>query len=197
MPPQATHIHIAHTSPTPLIPRTTLIHSTSTALGTIPEPRVSRTCPAVSIITPHPTPTSAWPSTSHSHTLLAYTHATQTTVHASQSHQPPHPHRVPRQPSRQTKDDHMTTYTPQGHIPSSRSESNLRILQVNINGIKTNYMSSNGLFMTRRQISSQFRKPSSPLRKRHPKYITSPPCVPIGCTMQDVGSLNLLETTLH
>ena len=48
----------------------------------------------------------------------------------------PHPHRVPRQPHRQTNDDHMTTDTPQGHRHSSRSETNLIILQVNINGIK-------------------------------------------------------------
>ena len=37
---------------------------------------------------------------------------------------------------RQTKDDHMTTDTTQGHRPSSKSERNLIILQVNINGIK-------------------------------------------------------------
>ena len=44
------------------------------------------------------------------------------------------------------------------------------------------------------QISSQFRKPSGPLKQTHPKYITLPPCVPIGCTRQEVGSL---ESTLH
>ena len=47
------------------------------------------------------------------------------------------------------------------------------------------------------QISSQFRKPSSPLKQTHQKYITSPPCVPIGCTRQKVGSIHSLETTLH
>ena len=47
------------------------------------------------------------------------------------------------------------------------------------------------------QTSSEFRKPSSPLKQTHPKYITSPPCVPIGCTRQEVGSLHSLETTLH
>ena len=31
-PPRAKHIHISHTPPTPLIPHTTLIHSTSAAL---------------------------------------------------------------------------------------------------------------------------------------------------------------------
>ena len=45
-------------------------------------------------------------------------------------------HRVPRQPLRQTKDDHMTTETTQAHMPSSKNERNLTILQVNINGIK-------------------------------------------------------------
>ena len=132
-PPRAKHIHISHSPPTPHIPRTTLIHNTSAALDIIPEPCVTPTCPALT--TPHPSPTPALPSTSHHHTLSTDTHATQTTVHASQSQQPPHPHRVARQPHRQTK-YHMTTDTTQGHIPSSKSERNLIILQVNINGIK-------------------------------------------------------------
>ena len=133
--PSQTH---THTPSTPFIPRTTLIHSTSAALDTIPEPRVSPTCPALTTTTPHPSSTYALPSPSHSHTLSSYTHATQTTVHASQSQQPPHPHRVPRQPHKQTKDDHMTTDTTHGHRPSSKSERNVIILQVNINGIKNN-----------------------------------------------------------
>ena len=91
-PPPAKHIHISHTPPTPHIPRTTLIHNTSAALDTIPEPRVPPTCSALT--TPHPPLTSALPSTSHHQTLSAYTHETQTTVHASQSQQPPHPHRT-------------------------------------------------------------------------------------------------------
>ena len=56
---------------------------------------------------------------------------------------------------------------------------------------------SSGEVGTHMQISSQFRKPSSPLKQTHPKYITSPPCVPIGCTRQEVGSLHSLEATLH
>ena len=36
------------------------------------------------------------------------------------------------------------------------------------------------------QISSQFRKTSSPLKLKHPKYITSQQCAPIGCTRQEV-----------
>ena len=46
-PPRAKHIHIIHTPPTPLTPCTTLIHSTSAALDTIPEPYVPPTCPAI------------------------------------------------------------------------------------------------------------------------------------------------------
>ena len=80
---------------------------------------------------------------------------------------------------------------------SSRSERNLIILQVNINGSKTNSRSSNYLFTTHMQISPQCRKPSSPLKQTHTKYITSPPSVPIGCTRQEVGSPHSLETTLH
>ena len=47
------------------------------------------------------------------------------------------------------------------------------------------------------QTSSQFRKPSSPLKPKHPKYITSQQCAPIGCTRQGVGLLHSLETTSH
>ena len=143
------------------------------------------------LTTPHPFPTPAFLSTSHHHTLSADTHATQTTVHASQSQQPPHPHRVPRQPHRQTKDDHMATYTTQGHRPSSKSEINIIILQVNINGIK-NSRSSNCLFTTHMQTSSQLRNPSSPLKSKHPKYITSQVCEPIS---QLQTFIYLLETT--
>ena len=53
----------------------------------------------------HTDHTPALPSPSHPHTLTAHTHATQTTVHASQSPQQPHAqHRVLRQPHKQTKD---------------------------------------------------------------------------------------------
>ena len=159
-PPRAKHIHISHTPPNPHIPRTTLIHNTSDALDTMPEPRVPPTCPALT--TPHPFPIPALPSTSHHHTLSADTHATQTTVNASQSQQPPHPHMDPRQLHRQTKNDNMTTDT---HIPSSKSQINLIILQVNIHGIKTNWRSSNCLFTTHMQISSQW-------LQRHSLHVT-------------------------
>ena len=42
---------------------------------------------------------------------------------------------VPRQPHRQTKEDHVTTDTTQGHRPRSKSKRHLFIMQVNINGI--------------------------------------------------------------
>ena len=73
----------------------------------------------------------------HPPTLTPHTHATQTTVHASQSPQQPHAqHRVLRQPHKQTKDYHSTANTTQTHRPSSKSERNLIILQVNINGLR-------------------------------------------------------------
>ena len=46
---------------------------------------------------------------------------------------------VPRQPHRQTKDDHMTTDTTQTHITCSKSERNLITLQASINGIKNKF----------------------------------------------------------
>ena len=80
------NIYISHTPPTPLIIRTTLIHSTSAALDTIPEPRVPPICPALNKATPHPSTTSALQSPSHPHTLSARIHATQRTVHSYNSH---------------------------------------------------------------------------------------------------------------
>ena len=167
---RAKHIHISHTPPTPHIPRTALIHNTSAALNTIPEPRVPATCPV--LITPHPSPTPALPSTSHHHTLSADTHATQTTVYESRSQQPPHPHRVPRPPHRQTKDDHMTTDTTQGHKPRSKSERNLIILQVNINRIKNKIEELKLLIHDIHADIITIQEPSSPLKQTHPKYIT-------------------------
>ena len=60
--PRAKHIHISHTPPTPLIPRTTLIHNMLAALDRIPEPRVPPTCHGLTTTTPHPSPTPALPS---------------------------------------------------------------------------------------------------------------------------------------
>ena len=124
---------MSHTLQTPL---TTLIASTSPVLDKTPEPRVPL-IHALIATTPPPDPTLAWPSPSHHRTLTAHTQATQTTVHASQSPQQPHSqHRVLRQPHKQTKDYHRTTNTTQKHRPSSKSERNLIILQVNINGLR-------------------------------------------------------------
>ena len=124
-PPRAKHIHMSHTPPTPLT-------SMSPVLDKTPEPRVPLTA-----TTPHPDPSPELPSPSHPHTLTALTHATQTTAHASHSPQQPHAqHRVLRQPHKQTKDYHRTTNTTQKHRPSSKSERNLIMLQVNINGLR-------------------------------------------------------------
>ena len=126
---RAKHIHMSHTPLTPLT-------STSPVLDKIPEPRVPL-IHALTATTPHPYPTPTLPSPSHPHTLTAHTHATQTTVHASQSPQQPQAqHRVLRQPHKQTKDHHRTTNTTQTHRPSSKSERNLIILLVNINGLR-------------------------------------------------------------
>ena len=110
---------MSNTPPTPLT-------STSPVLDKTPEPRVPL-IHALTAATPHPDPTQALPSPSHPHTLTAHTHATQATVHASQS---------PQQPHRQTKDYHGTASATQTHRPSSKSERNLIILQVNINGLR-------------------------------------------------------------
>ena len=87
-PPRAKHKHMSHTPPTPLT-------STSHVLDkTTPEPRVPL-IHALTATTPHTDPTPVLPSPSHPHTLTAHTHATQTTVHASQSPQQPHAqHRI-------------------------------------------------------------------------------------------------------
>ena len=59
-----------------------------------------------------PQPHLIYPHTSIAVTLALsqLTHMQHKQLHALQSHQP-HPHRVPRQPHRHTKDDHMTTNT--------------------------------------------------------------------------------------
>ena len=105
-----------------------LISSTSPVLDKKPEPREPH-IHALTANTPLPDPTPALPSPSHPHTLTAHTHV--------QSPQQPHSqHRVLRQPHKQTKDYHRTTNTIQTHRPSSKSERDLIILQVNINGLR-------------------------------------------------------------
>ena len=73
-PTRAKHIHISYTPATPLIPRTTLIPCTSSALDTIPEPRVPLACPALTTTTPPPSPTTTFPSPAHPHTLTLSQH---------------------------------------------------------------------------------------------------------------------------
>ena len=77
--PRAKHKPISHTPLTLLVPRTTLIPSTSAALDTIPvAPTYS--CPALTATT---SPRPPHQHCSHPHTLSAYSHPTQTTAHAS------------------------------------------------------------------------------------------------------------------
>ena len=130
-PPRAKYIHLSHTPPTAL---TTLISRTSPVLDKPPEPRYHS-------YTHSPQPHHRTPHQHCRHprtlTLSQRTHATQITVHTSQSPQQPHSqHRVRRQPHKQTKDYHSTTNTTQTQRPSSKSEINLIILQVNINGLR-------------------------------------------------------------
>ena len=82
-----------------------------------------------------------------------------------------------------------TTNTTKAHKPSSKHERNLIKLQVNINGIMNKLEELKLLIHdTNASISLQFRKLSSPLQPKHPKYITLKQCAPIGCTRQEVGS---------
>ena len=120
------HIHNSHTPPTLLIPHTTLIHSTSAALNTIPEPRVppTRSCPALNITIP-----SLFPHQHcrHPHTLSQHTHMRYKQQYAHHSHRTHRTHIGYRDnlTDRQTKDDHMTTHATQAHRLSSKSERNL------------------------------------------------------------------------
>ena len=104
---------MSHTTPTHI---TTPISSTSPALNKTPEPRVPPIY-ALTVTTPPPDPTPALPSPWRHNILAAYTHATKTTVYASQ-----------------TNDYHRTTNTTQAHRPSNKSEINIIILH--INGLK-------------------------------------------------------------
>ena len=88
--------------------RCTGIHQAQyTDTWTFHQHRKSRLTRHTDIAPPHPPRPWTKP-----HTLTAHTHATQTTVHTSQSQQQPHAqHRVLRQPHKQTKDYHRTTNT--------------------------------------------------------------------------------------
>ena len=111
---------------------------------------------------------------SPSHTLIAHTHATQTTVHASQSRQQPHSqHRELLQPHKQTKDYHMTTNTTQTHRPISKSERNLIILQVNINGLRNKLEELKLLIHNTHAYIITIKETKHTPKAKHPKYITS------------------------
>ena len=71
------------------------------------------------------------------------------------------------------------------------------MLQFHINGFKTNSRSSNCLFTTHMQISSQFRKPSSHLKQTLQKYIRSIPYGPICCTSQSLLQHTCLRRFIH
>ena len=100
---------------------TATIHSMSDALDTIPEPRVPPTSHTLTATTPHPSPYQHFRHpctlTLSQHTHMKQNNSTRITVTAI-----PYPYSVPRQPLRQTKNDHRTTDTSQGHRPSSKSE---------------------------------------------------------------------------
>ena len=67
-----------------------------------------------------------------------------------------HQHMEPQQPNRQIKYDHMTRDTPQGHRSTSRSERNLIILQVNINGIKKTQAAQTTYPPTTKQLTLKY-----------------------------------------
>ena len=84
--------------------------------------------------------------------------------------------------------------TPQTHRPSNKSERNLIILQVNINGLRNKL----------EELKLLIHDPHADIitiqeTKLTPKAknITSQQCALIGCTRQEVGSLHSLETTSH
>ena len=80
----------------------------------------------------------------------------------------------------------MTTETTQGHIPSSKSERNLIILQVNINGINNKHQELKLLIHDTHADIITIQETKLTPKAKHKKYITSTPCVPKGCTRQRV-----------
>ena len=115
-------------------------------------------------------------------------------VNVSQSPQQPH---SLRQPHKQTKDYHMTANTTITHRPSSKSERNLIILQVNINGLRNKLEELKLLIHDTHADIITIQETKLTPKAKTPKYITSQQCAPIGCTRQEVGSLHSFETTSH
>ena len=72
------------------------------------------------------------------------------TNNSTQTQQPPHPHMVPRQPHRQTKDDHMTTHTSQAQLTPKAKTPKVH----NITTVRTIYF----LFMEKCRDPSEIRK---------------------------------------
>ena len=70
-------------------------------------------------------------------------------------------------------------------------------MQVNINGIKNKLEELKLLIHDTHADIITIQETKITQKQTHPKYITSPPCMPIGCTRQEVCSLHSLETTLH
>ena len=83
-PPRAKHIHISHTPPTSLIPCITLIHTTSAALDTVPEPRVLHSPQPHLIHPPHQHCRQPRTITASQHTHMQ--HKQQYTHHSHSNH---------------------------------------------------------------------------------------------------------------
>ena len=85
----------------------------------------------------------------------------------------PHPHRVPHQPHRHTKDDHMTVGSIQTQYKDTDTAVKVResssYCRLTYTESETNSRSPNCLFMTHMHISSQFMKPNTHLKQTHPK----------------------------
>ena len=135
------------------------------------------------------------------HTVVthsSHTHATQTPVHASQSLQQPHAqHRVLRQPHKQTKDYHRTTITTQTHRPSSKSERNLIILQVNINGLRNKLEELKLLIHDTHADIITIQETKLTPKAKTPKIHNFTSVRTDRLQRQEVGSLHSLETTSH
>ena len=117
-PPRAKPIHISHTPPTPLT-------RTSSVLDKTPEPHVPL-IHALTATTHYPDPTPALPS------LSQHTHMQQYMHH---SHRNNRTHNIGYYENL-TNRPGTTTGLLTPHKPSSKSERNLIILQVNINGLR-------------------------------------------------------------
>ena len=119
-----------------------------------------------------------------------------TRIRKTKSRQQPHPqYRIPRQPHRQTKDYYRTINTTQAHRHSSKSERNLIILQVNINGIKNKLEELKLLIRDTHADIITIRETNTPPPTPPPTKAKTQQCATIGCTRQEVGSSHSLETT--